>query len=90
MSYLRGVRHAWLTPGGRLHPVCLEGHDSYAYDLEECGAWPNTDRLEWEGYLRLSGNEWSDRNVTQAQLNVIFDWHVENEIEFNPKGWKVK
>jgi len=80
--------NAWLDPKGRLHPVDEWGHEDYA--AQEMAT--EAQRLEWHGWIRLSEGIWQGSDVTQAQLNAIWDWHVALGLEsdFRPRAWNVK
>lgn len=54
------------------------------------------DDLYKRGWVKLSystwyGNAWNDLyEVTQRQLDTIYDWHEDNKINMDHKRFKVK
>ena len=88
---LKGVQDAWLSPKGEFHPVGIWEHSWYAVDVlcPKHGARYVTDLTDL-GWVRLSANQWRSRCITQAQLDVIFDWHVANGRKFEAELYEVE
>jgi hypothetical protein len=84
---LRGCQHAWVTPEGVWHEVVRWGHETYAHDMWDMG-WQE---MKQAGYCKISEGmwQWCD-HITQAQLDVIYDWHVANEEDFHPEHYTIK
>lgn len=83
---LKGLRHAWLSPRGELHPVHEHGHCAYAEN--KLGHYDY--KLEALGWRRLSEGNWYGRDFSQSQLDVIFDWHQSNEHSFEPHRFELR
>lgn len=84
MSDLKGLEDAWLSPEGEIHPVGYMGHDAYTYELGMM--YTTMTRIGW---IRLSVCGRDTGPMTQAQLDVIFDWHVANEARFEAQEYQV-
>lgn len=83
---LKGLRNAWVSPKGEVHPVVDYGHAGYAYN--KLG-----DRdyvLQERGWIRLSSNTWDNTTwVSQDQFDLIFDWKTANGYTFVPSDYVI-
>lgn len=70
--------NGWLSPKGRFYPCTYMGHIDAADELgyEEV-------EVEKLGWVKLSSGEWfqPDKELTQRQLDWMFDWCVANSKE---------
>jgi hypothetical protein len=64
----RGVRNAWLSPNGTFYEVEKYSHNESGEALG----------VKWSIWARLSCGYWNRMEVTQPQLDVIFDWCLAN------------
>jgi hypothetical protein len=83
---LERLGNAWCEPDGTLHPVDEWGHEKWAYEHHECEPYD----LKKAGWIKLSEGDWCCVDVTQQQLDVIYDWHVANREKWKPEQFKVK
>ncbi len=75
---MREIEHAWLSPEGELFVVDRYGHDAFA---GERGMSQKS--MSLEGWVRLSEADWRrpwGGEYTQPQIDVIFDWHLQNNL----------
>lgn len=79
------MMHAWLSPKGELHPVGPWGHEEWARDT----FGKSQEALVFEGWRRLSDGMWYAANCTQAQLDAIYQWHLDEGETFVPSDYEV-
>lgn len=77
--------HAWLSPKGELHPVGPWGHEEWANANHNM----STDDLVRCGWRRLSEGYWVVKTCTQAQLDAIYQWHLDEGETFVPSDYEV-
>ena len=78
------LQNAWIEPDGTVHPVKDWGHEEWAFDNDK-----DYYQLKVTGWIKLSEDDWISEEVTQAQLDVIYDWHVANNKKFKAEWFKV-
>ncbi len=74
---LKETENAWLSPEGELFVVDRYGHDLFAGDRGM-----SQKSMSMEGWVRLSEGDWRRPwgEYTQTQIDVIFDWHLQNNL----------
>jgi len=71
------TNHGWLSPDGKFYKCTSQGHIDLAFELGFKEDW----RIEEFGWVKISCGEalWS-KELTQNQLNLLFDWYGERGI----------
>lgn len=85
---LEDLRHAFLSPEGKIYAVAEWGHDAFAEDVIDVRDGAALVKLGW---VKLSKGEWLVlHSITQAQLDAMHDWHLANKKKFIAAKYEVK
>lgn len=80
----------WLSPIGDYFSCEIVQHIALANELAGCDR--GEEKLENEGWIKVSGRQWHSpegTKLTKKQLNSIFDWCVKHGQEFRWNGKKM-
>jgi hypothetical protein len=83
-----GPWNGWLAPDGTFHECEWYGHDTLSYQIErELGLKRYVEDL---GYVRLRTGTWYIvvNDLTQKQLDYVFDWEQANQRYYETTGKK--
>lgn len=71
------IKHAWIDRKGKVYPMDIREHVSFAYDLNT-----SEQALEQKGWLKLTGRDlmW-EKALSKKQIDFVFDYLVTNGLE---------